>query len=277
MTLAPGKRKTCPMPLKRTAASQDEIPEALRSLYVLRDGQFVLDLDGDPGDDALKALERERKARAEAERALKELKGRLGDLDPVKAREALQMIADMEAKALLGDLPPPLAAKVEELVAKRTERIAADAKAKEQRFQASLETETVEKTRLQKQLEEILIDNTIRNTALKAGVQPTAVEDAVLYAKTVWKLKDGKPTAMKGEEILYGKKPNEPMTPEEWIAERAADRPHWFQPSAGTGTLPGAGRPGTEVVLPREQAKDINAYRAARDQAQKAGVPLVVR
>jgi ElaB/YqjD/DUF883 family membrane-anchored ribosome-binding protein len=258
------------MTLKRALAAITDVDEALRSLYVEKDGQFVLDVEG--GDDlkaaGTQALANERKARAAAEKALKDLKAQLGDMDPVKAKEAIRIIAELEEKNLLGE------GKFEEAVAKRVERIAAEGKTRED----ALNSET---KGLRSQLEELLIDNGIQAVAIKAGIIPTAVDDAVRYAKTIWRLKEGKPVPMKGDDILYGKEPNQPMTMDEWISERAKDRPHWFGPSSGGGATGSAqnGRAavGGTITLSREQAKDRAAYLAAKEQAEKAGAQLVIQ
>lgn len=255
------------MPLKKSVVSLTDVEEPLRALYIEKDGQFVLDVEGSTEDTKLtSALEKERKARGDAEKALNSLKRQLGDLDPAKAREALKTIAELEEKNLLGE------GKFEEAVAKRVERIAAESK-------AHVDALTLEKTKLSNQLEELLIDNSIRSVATKAGVLPTAIEDAVLYGKTVWRLKDGAPVPMKGEEIIFGKVPNQPLTMEEWISERATDRAHWFGPSSGGGA-PGsspARHVGSVVTLSRDRAKDPVAYRAAKEQAEKAGAELVIQ
>lgn len=256
------------MALKKTIAALTEVDEALRTLYVEKDGKFLLDLEGedDAGAELKVALEKERRSRSAAEKALKDLKSQLGDMDPEKAKEALRMIAELEEKNLLGE------GKFEEAVSKRVERIAAEGKLREDALAA-------ESKQLRGQLEELLIDNGIRSVAAKAGILPTAIDDAVLFGKTVWRLKDGKPVPMKGEEILYGKEPNQPMTMEEWISERAKDRAHWFGASTGGGAQGSAqnGRAaGGTVTITRDQAKNPAAYRAAKEQAQKAGAELAI-
>jgi hypothetical protein len=263
------------MALKREYATLEEIPEPLRGAYVEKDGKFVLDLDASGDDGKLKgALEKERRDRAALEKTLSDLKKQLGDADPAKAREALKTLADLEEKALLGDLPPTLQAKVDELVAKRTERMAADHKKREEDLQGE---NKLHRTKL----EELLIDNAIRSAAGKAGVRQTAVEDAVLLGKTVFRLKDGNPVPMKGEEVIYGKEANKPMTMEEWIAERAADRAHWFEQSTGGGAPPPAGGSrgagGKTFILSKDKAKDPAAYRQAKDEAAKNGQELVIQ
>jgi hypothetical protein len=257
------------MALKKVIAALSDVDESLQALYVEKDGKYVLDIESD-GDDRrglTSALDKERRSRAAAEKALKDLRAQLGDMDPVRAREAIKTIAELEEKNLLGE------GKFEEAVAKRVERIAAESKQREDALSSESKT-------LRVQLEELLIDNGIRTVATKSGVLPAAIDDAVLAAKTVWRLKDGKPTPMNGEDILYGKQANQPMTMEEWISHRAKDRPHWFGVSTGGGAQgSGASRVavGGKLVISPEQAKDTAAYRAAREQAEKQGAELVIQ
>jgi len=259
------------MALKREVAKIEDVAEPLRALYVEKDGKFVLDIDGTDDSAGLKdALEKERRSRTTTEKALRDLKAKLGDLDPDKAREALKLIADLEDKALVGDLPQGLMAKVEELLTKRTERMTADHKKATDTLTEQLKAATG-------RLEELLIDNGIRAAAIKGKVRATAVDDAVLLGKTVFRLKDGNPVPMKGEEVIFGKDGKTPLSPEEWIAERASDRAHWFEASGGTGgTTTTGGGPAGAVQITREKAKDPMAYRRAKAEAEKAGVPLEV-
>lgn len=262
------------MALRATYPTQDEIPEAVRSLYVEREGKWCLDVEaagggGGGGDDVAKltaALDKERKAKAAAEKALADTRKSLEGLDPVKAREALKTIHDLEEKNLLGE------GKFEEAVAARVQRLANESK-------TQVDTLTKQVATLTGQLEEALIDNGIRSAASKARVRDEAVEDAVLLGKRVFRLKDGKPVPMNGEEVIYGKEANKPMTIEEWLGDRSKDRQHWFQPSNGTGADPNAAgqRTGNAVMLTREQARDPHKWRAAKEQAEKAGVPMQVQ
>jgi hypothetical protein len=260
------------MALKRSYATLEEIPEAQRALYVEKDGKYVLDLDADGDDGKLAgALEKERQQRKTIEKTLSDLRKNLDGLDPAKAREALATLAELEEKADLGEIPEGLKAKIDAIVRKRTDRMATD-------YQTRLTAAEEKLKGANSQLEELLIDNALRAEAVKHGVRSTAVDDVVLYGRTVFRLKDGKPVPMKGEEVLYGKEPNKPLTPEEWIAERSKDRPHWFEASGGGGTPPAGGgrQTGKDVSLTRDEAKDPQRYRAAKEQAAKAGGQVII-
>jgi hypothetical protein len=267
------------MSLKREISSLEDVAENLRSLYVQKDGKYVLDLDGDGGADPGKmkaALDKERRDREALQKTLNDLKSKLGDTDPAKAREALQQLQELEEKALIGDLPPNIQAAVDKIVEARVQRQSAEFKTREDSLNGENGT-------LKTKLEELLIDNAIRSEAVKAKVVGTAVEDAVLLGKATFKLnKEGVPVPMEadGKTIRYSAKDaTKPMSMEEWLADRAKDRAHWFEPSGGGGAqTPGKGptSSGKVMTISKEEAKDPNAYRAAKDAAQKAGQSLQI-
>lgn len=261
------------MALRREYATADEIPAELKALYVEKDGKFLLDVDGGvAGPDQAGALDKERKRARELEKTLNDLRKNLEGLDPAKAREALATLRQLEEKGDLAELPEALQTKVDAIVRKRTERMAAD-------YQEKLAAAEGQVKTLNGRLEELLIDNGLRTAAAKSGVKPSAIDDVVLYGRTQWKLdKDGKPVPMKGDEVLYGKDGKTPMSPDEWLADRSTDRPHWFEPSTGGGAKGSGARPGpgNSVHLTREQAQDPRLYRAAKEQAAKAGVDLTI-
>ena len=256
------------MSLKRIYDDVAEVPEALREFYEEKDGRAVLILeDGGGGEDtgALKrALEAERRQRAKAEKALGSLKGDLGDMTPAQAREALQKLAELEEKDLLN------AGNFDEAGEKRAGRRISE-------FKTAYEKAEAEKGELSKKLESVLVDSALRTAALDAGIVPSAVDDAVLLGKTVFRLHEGAPVAVGPDgEPMPGEKPGESLTMEKWLSARATDRPHWFGQNAGGGaggSLETAPRGGV-IRLSREQAKDPGTYRAAREQAAKTGAQI---
>lgn len=250
------------MALKETIASLEDVGEALRPLYVERNGRYVLDVEGGVEDPA-ELLREARKARGDAEKALKGWTRQLGITDPMKAVEALQRYRELEEKDLLGPR------KWEAAVERRAEEVAAELRVKEG-------TLIAEAKQLRSRLEDVQLENGIRSAAAKAGVLPAAMDDAVFYAKTVWKLKEGKPVAMNGDAPLYSSiDPTQPMALDEWVSERAKDRAHWFGPSRAAVVHQNGRQAGT-VTLTREQAKDPAAYRAAKEQAEKTGGRLLI-
>jgi len=258
------------MKLKAVLSSEEfeKLEEQYKQFYVEADGKFVLDAEGVEDVSGLKsALESERKERKNLAKQLADLTTKLGDADPEKAAEALKKLQELEDKNLLDE------GKVDELVAKRVERMKVDYENQIKAFNNTLETSKQETEKLNSRLSEVLIDNALREAAVKAKVRPTAIADALLRGKQVFRLQDGVPTPLNTSgEVVFGKDPNKPMTMAEWLESLTQEAPHLFEGSSGGGARnePSAGN--SKIVrLTREQAKDPAQYRAAKAQAEKVG------
>ncbi len=210
------------MALKREVQKLDEVDEKYRELYVEKDGKFYL--DAEDAADLRSALEKERKAKRDAEKAAKELKDKYGDLDADAAREALKLKQDLEEKKLrdAGEFDKALEQRV---TAMRTEH---------EKERQKLEQELAAKN---SRLSELLIDNALSAAAMSkdAGVLPRAIPTVIKLAKDAWKLdKDGKPVAMNGDQPIYGKDGN-PISMEEWISNLKTDHDYLFGQATGGG------------------------------------------
>lgn len=255
------------MPLKAIVASLDEVPEPLREFYTARDGKFVLDAEGVEDVSGLKrSLERERAEK----KALQDTVAKYKNLDPEKARVALEKLEALEDKELID------AGKVEELLQVRVERMRSD-------YDQRLAAVTTENQTLSQKLSELVIDSAIQSAAIKHKVRETAVSDALLRGRSVFRLVDGKAVPQKADgTVLYGKDGQTPLSPEEWVGTiLVKDAPHLFVESTGGGTPPGgtprSGMHNGRHVISQEDAKDFTRYAAAKAEASKAGVELVIQ
>jgi len=86
-----------------------------------------------------------------------------------------------------------------------------------------------------KQLSKVLIDTNLQNIGIKLGVKPEAVEDFITRGSTVFKMVEGAPTPMEGEDILFGKDGQTPLTMDDWAAGLSSVAPHLFKESTGSG------------------------------------------
>lgn len=249
-----------------TKAELDALPEALRGLYVERDGKFLLDADFEDVGGLKSALEKERTTRANTEKALADIRKALGDTDPVKARDALKKLQDLEEKGLIDQ------GKFEELLRARTERLAAD-------YDAKLKERDDKLTAAEKRLAELVIDNELRAVATTKKVRASAVDDFLRRGREVYKLKDGKavPLAADGS-VVFGKKANEPMSMEEWADSITGSAAHLFEGSSGGGASNsgGSGGAGGPHTISAADARDRSKYQAAKDAATKAGQTLTI-
>lgn len=156
------------------------------------------------------------------------------DIDPEAARKALEESKKLEEKKLMDE------GQIEELFKKRSELMVKEHEKALKRMQDALEATAKERDTHLNKLSEVLVDTALQQAAASNGVRAQAMEDVLLRGKRVWQLHEGKPIAKKGDEILYGKNPNQPMTMEEWIIGLQADAPHLFEATTGGGAAGGA-------------------------------------
>lgn len=118
-----------------------EVPEELKSFYIEKDGEFVLDIEGEEDTGALKrAKDREVQLRREAEMKAKELEQKLVDIEGVDARKR-------------GDIET-----LEKAWAKKNSEI-------EMKYKASL-------AQREESLKQMLIDNVANELAHKISISP---------------------------------------------------------------------------------------------------------
>lgn len=248
------------MPLKSVLDSLDDVPEALRELYAQDGDRYVLDLDevdAHPGVRNLKsAFEREKEDRRKAREQLRALEAKLGevaDLDPQEAREALNKLREIEDKKLLDG------GQVEEVVNRRTERMKQDYEQRLTKMQAALEELTGDRDGLRRSLEEVVIDNGLREAAAKKSVRPSAIRDALGRLKPMFRVVEGKPVAMDGEQVLYGRDGKSPLTMEEAVEGLIGEAPHLFEPSVGAGMNGGRPSGGPRPAMSLRDSASISA------------------
>lgn len=215
------------MGLKYQIAKLEDVPENVRGLYKQEGSAFVLDAE----DVVPKTrLDEFRTNNIQLTQQLEKLK----DVDPVKYAELIKLQQDVEEGRLIKE------GKLEEVVNLRVTNMKKD-----------LETQlTTSQTTLQKanaQLAVLMIDNAVRQAAVKNGALTTALDDVVLRARNVYSMDNGQPVPKddKGQTI-YGKDGSTPMTVEDWLVGLKKNAPHLFAGSQGSGA--GGGRGGAGAV-----------------------------
>lgn len=199
-------------------AKLEDVAEELRKYYSQgADGAFYLTVEG-AVDRA--RLDEFRNNNIDLQKKLERFK----DIDPDKVAEILENERKIAEKKLID------AGDIEGLVNSRIAAMKQDYETRLGNTSKSLETAN-------RQLETLLIDNEVRAHAIKIGVAPTAVDDVLLRAKTVFKVEEGRPVAKneKGE-VLYGKDGQNPLAVGDWIGGLKEVAPHLFQPSQGSGS-----------------------------------------
>lgn len=215
------------MALKYKLTKREEIPAEHASLYVERDGAFILDAEG--ATDKTKADEM-RNHNIELRKQLEQLNARFEGIDPDEVKRLAEEKRKLELQAQ-GHKPE----EIEKIVVDRVKGLKAD-------WDKQLSTVTTERDTLTSRLTAIQIDQGVITAATKRGLRPTAIPDITARARTVFKLVNGAPRAFEadGQTVRYGKDGVTPMTLEEWVDAQTSDAPHLFESNAGGGA---AGNP----------------------------------
>ena len=214
------------MALKFKYASKGEVPAEHASLYVERDGAFVLDAEGVVD----KAKHEEfRQNNIALANQLKRFEG----IDP----DAVRQLA--EEKRKLEEAAQIKAGEVDKVLAARL-------KAELDKVHAPV---VAERDALHGRLTAIQIDQAVVNEATKRGLRATAITDITSRARMTFKLVNGVPQAFDGERIRTGKDGVSPMTLAEWVDALVSDAPHLFEANAGGGAAgSGSGGAGNRSV-----------------------------
>jgi len=240
--------------MKTIVSALSEIPEPLRNEYeVLPDGRYRLRTEGDPLPEVAEAHSKLTEFRDNNINLLKlkaELEGRLKAFEGVDPKEYGTMksrLQDLEKKGGV--------TKAEDLDAKLKQAIAeANAPLVEQLAQVEAKRLEAENRLAFRDLEQQLT-----SVGMKLGVDEKAMPDFLNRGLEVFDY-DG--TAKNGETPLFSKvKPAEPLGFEEWAQGLAADAPHLFKRSAGSGATGGQGAAGKRVVSrdPLEIGRNLEA------------------
>lgn len=222
--------------LALTVDKIDAVPEAQRTLYVEKDGKFHLDVSGLEDTAGLKtSLTTERKARADAEKARKALEDQYAGIDVARYRETLSKFQDNEEAALIA------AGKVDEVITRRTEK---QRKEFEKQIKAAEDGKAGAMEALGKYMDRVLADN-VRQSATKAGMHASAIDDAILRAKSIFSVDDeGNAVQYEedGETAVLGKDGKSAYSVTEWMDTMKETAPHWFPVANKGGGSNGSGK-----------------------------------
>jgi len=209
------------MALKFRIKSRDEIPTDQQTLYVERDGAWVLDVDG--AVDKAK-LEEFRSNNITLSNQLAEQKKRFEGIDPDQVRKLA------EEKQRLEEAQQIKTGEVDKVVEGRLKNARAE-------WEKQFNAVASERDSLNARLTSIQIDQGVITVATKKGLRPTAIPDITARARSVFRLVDGAPRAYEadGQTVRVGKDGITPMTLDEWVDLQVADAPHLFESNAGGG------------------------------------------
>ena len=209
------------MALKYKIKSKDEVPAEMQSLYVEREGAWMLDVEG--AADKTK-LDEFRSTNVTLMKERDELKTRFEGIDPDEVRKLAQEKKALEEQQRLkaGEFDKVLEARL---------------KTAKGEWEKQFSTVSAERDALNTRLTSIQIDQAVVLEATKRGLRATALPDITARARTTFKLVNGVPQAFEadGQTVRSGKDGVTPMTLAEWVDAQVSDAPHLFESNAGGG------------------------------------------
>jgi len=218
------------MALKFKFKTREEIPAEHQSLYVERDGAWLLDAEGAVEKSKLDEF---RNTNLTLAKERDELKQRFDGIDPEEVRKLADEKRALELKAQ-GHKPE----EIEKIVEGRIKTLRGE-------LEKQVSSLSTERDQLTSRLTAIQIDQGVITVATKRGLRPTAIPDITSRARMIFKLVNGAPRAFEadGETIRYGKDGVTPMTLEEWVDSQVSDAPHLFESNSGGGAAGASAQP----------------------------------
>lgn len=227
---------------------EGEVDEGFRSLYTERDGNFVLTgITGIKTDADVAKLQ---KSLTDERADHKKTKDRLRPLtlnghsvvemsdDQLKAVvEELDSYDELKAKAASAGKTDD--EKINQLVEQRIKGKLAPLERERDKYKGELAASLEQVTGFQAERRQRTIHDAIRRAANETKVgkfKPTAIDDALMLAERIFEMDDSGNVTVKDQ---VGFTPG--LKPEDWIAEVADKRAHWFEDSQGGGAKGGRG------------------------------------
>jgi len=162
---------------------------------------------------------------------------------------------------------------VEELIEKKTSQLTSDFETKITELNTNLTEAQTGKSTYKNLFEGKTIDDGVRAEAIKAGMLPTAVEDAVMRGRSVFSLDDNKQIEARDKDgKLAQTEDKKVLTTKNWVEGLKTTSPHYWPGSQGAGAFGGDGGPEGDRMEKLDAAAksgDVAAYRKIRDAKKK--------
>ena len=249
------------MALELIIDSLETVDEAVRGLYIEKDGKFSLDVSGLPDNTGLKsALDAERKASKDAKAANAATTARFEGIDPDKTREMLKRFENDEEAKLIAD------GKIDEVVNMRSEKLRVDMQKQVDEANTGKDA-AFERS---KKYEQKVLDSHILSAASKIGIHKHAIDDALFRGRNMFSLDDGGNPVQLGADgkPVFGKDGKTLFTPDEWLSGSKEWAPHWHP--AGSSGSGGDGGDGGGADSRKTITRD--AFMGLSPEAQKKAV-----
>ncbi|SEN65161.1 hypothetical protein [Halomonas caseinilytica] len=180
-------------------------------------------------DNEVTGLKSKRDELLDAQRKMKDQLKQYEGIDPERARQLEEQLAQSEEAKLIAD------GKLDEVINQRTERMKAEY---DRQLQEAQQTAEQAKSFADRFRGRVMSDE-MRRVAEKTGMRPEAVEDAVHRASNLFEVNDEGAVVPK-EDAGYDSQGNK-LTLESWVESLKEPAPHLFHQPEGLD-LPGGGR-----------------------------------
>lgn len=190
------------------------------------------------------------------------------NIDPTKAREALYFLETNSEAQLIKE------GKIDELLEKRTSTLRSDHEAMVKELTLKLDSEARGRESFEMMYKTKMIEDGLRDAAMKAKVRPEAIDDVILRGRREFALaEDGSIESRDGEGRLKKTLDDKILTPTNWIDGLKKSHPHYWPESQGAG-LRGrfSSDPNdyTAALADAASKGDVTAFRKLRQKQKTA-------
>lgn len=248
-----------------------DLREKVENAHKLEVDELTVNLTGahkTATEEAVSGLKTKNAEILDEKKTLQETAKLFEGIDPAKAKVALEFHEKNKDAEFLKD------GTVEELIEKKTSQLTSDHEAVMTELSGKLKTAQEHGTNYQTLFESKVIDDGLKEEAIKQGVRPEALNDVVMRGRGVFSLDDSKQIeARDADGKLATTEDKKVLTPKNWIKGLKDTSPHYWPGSEGAGAQGGLGGSDSDYTakLADLAAKgDNDGYRALRDKHNKS-------
>ena len=214
-------------------------------------------------DEAIKPLKTKNEELIGEKRKIQETLKNFENIDPVKAREALNFLDGNEEAQMIKD------GKINDVIEKRVSTLKSDHEAIMKdlslKLSESEQVATLHKSLYQKKM----IEDSLREAAIAAKVRPEALTDILLRGNSIFSLADDGSVEARGKDgKLVKTEDDKVLTTSIWVENLKKSAPHYWPPSAGIDAHGESGT-STDIVAAMQRAAskgDMKEYRRLKSK-----------
>ena len=203
------------MSLNFVMESMDGVAADVAALYTEKDGKFYL--TGIDGVSPKSKIDEFRENNIELTNRLAAFEG----VDPAKYKEMTGELEELRAKLEKSKIDDEA---IEKIVQSRVKKL-------QEEFSGKIAEKDEMISTQERQIESFVIDGQVKSAAVKHKIRDSAIDDVVLRAKSVYKVKDGKAIGFQDGEVMYDATGTKELGIDDWVKGLVNTAPHLFQDS----------------------------------------------